>query len=103
MSGVLLSDDASSWFESSMCEDVLIQNNTFEYSGDNGVLIKPENLIHEGAIHKNIRVLNNKFVKTKNTCFYAKSSNDLTFKGNEILSSPKEIELKNCQNVECDF
>ncbi len=99
MSGILISDDASSWYESSMCEDVIIENNTFQYCGDNGVMIKPENQIHEGAIHKNIKVLNNKFVKTKKACFYAKSSKDLTFEGNEIMSSPKEIELKNCENV----
>ena len=29
MSGILLSDDASSWYESGMCKDVTISNNVF--------------------------------------------------------------------------
>lgn len=61
MSGVLISDDASSWYESGCCKDVLIKDNVFDYCGKVPILIKPENKIDEGAVHSNIRIINNKF------------------------------------------
>lgn len=99
MSGILLSDDASSWYESGMCTDVTVQNNIFEYCGEHGIMIKPENSVHAGAVHKNIKVLNNTFNKCEKVCFYAKSSSDLQFLGNKILSAPKLIKTENCENV----
>lgn len=99
MSGILLSDDASSWYESGMCTDVTVQNNIFEYCGEHGIMIKPENSVHAGAVHKNIKVLNNTFNKCEKVCFYAKSSSDLKFLGNKILSAPKLIKTENCENV----
>lgn len=63
MSGILLSDDASSWYESGPCHNVTIRNNTFDYCGENGVLIKPENKVDRGPVHKNIKIENNVFKK----------------------------------------
>ena len=57
MSGILLSDDAKSWYESGMCCDVTIENNTFDYCGETPILIKPENSRHAGAVHKNIKII----------------------------------------------
>lgn len=99
MSGILLSDDASSWYESGMCTDVTVQNNTFDYCGEHGIMIKPENSVHAGAVHKNIRILNNTFKKCEKVCFYAKSSSDLQFIGNNVLSAPELIKTENCENV----
>lgn len=61
MSGILISDDARSWFESGMCLDVSIENNVFDYCGETPILIKPEIKKNEGAVHKNIRITGNHF------------------------------------------
>lgn len=99
MSGILFSDDASSWYESGMCTDVTVQKNIFEYCGEHGIMIKPENSVHGGAVHKNIKVLNNTFTKCEKECFYAKSSSDLTFLDNKVLSAPDILKTVNCENV----
>lgn len=99
MSGILFSDDASSWYESGMCTDVTVKNNVFDYCGEHGIMIKPENPVHAGAVHKNIKVLNNTFKKCEKECFYAKSSSNLKFIDNIVLSAPELIKTKNCENV----
>lgn len=99
MAGVLLSDDARTWYESSMCRDVTIENNTFDYCGANGVLIKPENLNHAGAVHKNIVIKNNKFNSYVGPCIYAKSTDNIKIEGNTYCNS-KKFKTKNCTNVE---
>lgn len=98
MSAVLLSDDAKSWYESGMCEDVTVQNNIFDYSGCPPILIKPENSRHEGAVHRNIKILNNTFKKYPGHCVYAKSADSLLLSGNRFMRS-KKIKTENCTNV----
>lgn len=99
MSGILFSDDASSWYESGMCTDVTVRNNIFDYCGEHGIMIKPENAVHGGAVHKNIKVIGNTFKKCEKACFYAKSSSDLQFLNNEIISAPEQIKTENCEGV----
>lgn len=99
MSGILFSDDASSWYESGMCTDVTVQNNIFDYCGEYGIMIKPENSVHGGAVHKNIRILGNTFNKCEKECFYAKSSSNLKFLNNKILSAKDIIKTENCEDV----
>lgn len=98
MSGILLSDDAKSWYESGMCREVTIRNNTFDYCGKTPVLIKPENRVHGGAVHKNILIENNVFKRYKGYCVYAKSSENIVLKNNAYNSS-KHIKTKNCNHV----
>ncbi len=101
-SGILISDDGKSWFESGMCRDVTIENNVFDYCGEAGVLINPENSLHSGAVHKNIRIKNNIFRKYSGYCINAKSAEDLEISentfycGNEFVSS-------NCSGIKCDI
>lgn len=99
MSGILFSDDASNWYESGMCADVTVKNNIFDYCGEHGIMIKPENSVYGGAVHKNIKVLKNTFKKCEKVCFYAKSSSDLQFLNNSVLSAPKLLKTENCENV----
>ena len=101
MSGVLLSDDAKSWYESGMCKDVTIEGNTFDYCGETPILIKPENLKHEGAVHKNITIKNNTFKKYDGACIFAKSSDNITITGNSF-SNKNHLKTKNCTNVTID-
>lgn len=98
MAGVLLSDDARTWYESSMCRNVTIENNTFDYCGMNGILIKPENLTHAGAVHKNIVIKNNKFNSYEGACIYAKSTDGIEIEGNTYCNENK-LQTKNCLNV----
>lgn len=101
MSGILLSDDAKSWYESGMCCDVTIQNNTFDYCGETPILIKPENAVHQGAVHKNISIKNNIFKAYKGYCIRAKSTDNIEVAGNQF-NSGKIIKSKNCSNVKSE-
>ncbi|MGN0443362.1 MAG: right-handed parallel beta-helix repeat-containing protein [Acutalibacteraceae bacterium] len=98
MSGILLSDDAKSWYESGMCRDVTIKNNTFDYCGQTPILIKPENRKYTGAVHKNIKIIDNNFKKYSGICISAKDSEDIFIRGNQFRSG-KKIRTKNCKNV----
>ena len=77
MSGILLSDDAKSWYESGMCKNVTIENNTFDYCGGTPILIKPENRIYAGAVHKNIKLIGNIFKKYNGYCITAKDTDGI--------------------------
>lgn len=102
MSGILLSDDASSWYESGMCTDVTIKGNVFEHCGEAGVLIKPENRVHKGAVHKNIKIVDNDFKHYNGFCIRAKSTDGIMVSGN-TFADDNRIETKNCTNVTTDF
>ncbi|MGN1329550.1 MAG: right-handed parallel beta-helix repeat-containing protein [Eubacterium sp.] len=98
MSGILLSDDAKSWYESGMCKDVTIENNTFDYCGGTPILIKPENRVYAGAVHKNIKLIGNTFKKYNGYCITAKDTDGILLKGNKF-SNTKKIKTKNCNDV----
>lgn len=102
MSGIFISDDAQNWYESGMCKDVVIKDNIFEYCGETPIRILPENKVHEGAVHSNIKILNNIFKKYKGTCITAKSTDNIEIKGN-VFASDDRLKTKNCTNVDTDF
>lgn len=102
MSGILLSDDADNWFESGMCLDMTIKDNIFDYCGENGILIKPENQKYGGAVHKNITVTGNTFKKCERACFDIKDADNVTLKNNIIGACPEKLVSKNSE-VEKDF
>ncbi len=101
MSGILLSDDAKSWYESGMCCDVTIDNNLLDYCGQTPVLIKPENAVYKGAVHKNIRIINNEFKDYKGYCIRSKAADNIKIKGNKF-NSGKVIQCVNCRNVDVE-
>lgn len=101
MSGILLSDDARSWYESGVCCDVTIDNNLFDYCGQTPVLIKPENAVYKGAVHKNIRIINNQFKDYKGYCIRSKAADNIKVKGNKF-NSGKVIQCVNCRNVDVE-
>lgn len=102
MSGILISDDANNWYESGMCRDVTIKNNAFDFCGESGVLIKPENKVHGGAVHKNIKILGNTFKSYNGACISIKSSSDIEIAGNKFADE-KRLKTENCENVKTDF
>lgn len=99
MSGILISDDAESWFESGRCLDVSIKGNVFDYCGETPILIKPENKKHLGAVHKNIRITGNTFRKYEGVCIYAKSTDGLVIEGNSF-SEGEHLKTENCSSVD---
>ena len=98
MSGILLSDDAKSWYESGMCKDVTIKNNNFVYCGDTPILIKPENTVHRGAVHSNIRIIGNSFKHYDNECIIASSTDNILIKNNAFGKS-YFLKTENCSSV----
>ena len=103
MSGILLSDDADSWFESGMCLDMTIKNNIFDYCGENGILIKPENKKYEGAVHKNITIEGNTFKNCEKPCFYIKDTDNIIMRNNAIGECPEVLVTKDATNIIKDF
>lgn len=98
MSGILLSDDAKSWYESGMCCDVTIRNNIFSHCGQAPIRILPENAEHAGAVHKNIQILDNDFDGYTGYCITAKSTDGLLVRGNRFASA-QHLRTKNCTHV----
>jgi hypothetical protein len=104
MTGVLVEDDAESWYESGMVRDLTIRKNNFVECGEPVISIHPENKIVEGPVHKNISITKNSFVLKDSKVFGAQSASNIIFSGNEIKTKivtdlNKLIELKDCQNI----
>lgn len=98
MSGILLSDDAKSWYESGACHEVLIKDNQFDYCGGVPILIYPENRVNEGYIHKNITITGNTFGRYSGEVMKIKCSENIRIEDN-VFSQSSEIKTINCRNV----
>jgi len=94
MSGVLISDDAASWYESGEVTDLKIDNNTFWDCGEPVINIHPENT-QPGTVHKNIRILNNAFYLKDRIALSAKSTNNINFTANKIFIN-KNYSIDSC-------
>lgn len=88
MSGILISNDAMSWYESGPVRDVTIRNNTFYECGYPVINISPENKENNKAVHQNIRIVDNKFILLPQAqgakAIHAKSVNGLLVRDNTI-------------------
>lgn len=107
MSAILVSDDASDWYESGMVKDMLITQNNFSNCGEPTIAIYPEN--KEKAkipVHKNIAVTKNIFNTDSSKILYAKSTSNLRMNNNKIKMSKSNknveelIDLKDCEQFE---
>lgn len=98
MSGILLSDDAKSWFESGPCRDVIIKGNVFDYCGKTPILIWPENSVADDTIHRNIKIVGNKFNDYKGEVMRLKCAENVLIEGNKFAKS-ENIKQKDCKNV----
>ena len=104
MSGILIADDARSWFESGMARDVTIRNNYFIECGGPVIFIAPENDRNEGYVHRNITIANNRFRLTGTDAISAKSVDGLKITDNLFLtpktSTTEElIKTRECKDV----
>lgn len=94
MSAILISDDARSWFESGRCLDVTIEGNRFLHCGQPTILIKPENAVDKGAVHKNIRIIGNDF--NSKLCLRAHSADGIIFEDNSGVGK-KAMQADRCE------
>lgn len=107
MSGILIADDANSWFESGYVKDVTISNNKFIDCGSPIIRVHPENseIVASDPVHKNIQIINNKFILDKQIVFSAKSTGNIKFLNNIIdsdinLNMYDLMRMKACLDVE---
>jgi hypothetical protein len=107
MSGILISDDANSWYESGYVKDVTIRNNEFVFCGAPVIKVHPENSesVNGHAVHHNINISNNNFKLNKGLLLSAKSTNIIKLTDNIIeadkkLKINKLVNLKACDNAE---
>lgn len=103
-SGILVEDDAESWYESGRVRDLTISKNNFVGCGEPVICIHPENKVDEGPVHQNILVIGNKFILKGSCAMSAKSTSGISFSENEIktckvLNINALIELKDCQII----
>lgn len=89
--------DASTWYESGRCQEVVIRRNFFadcclssEYQGGEGIIsISPELPCPSAdkPCHRNIRIEDNTFLTSDARVLYARCTDGLTFRENRILRS----------------
>lgn len=103
MHSVLISDDARSWYESGMVDNIVIRNNVFRRTVGYTVQIKPENIIHKGYVHKNIVIENNTIESNGEGGFYFKSTSGVTVKNNNIVGKTLDTYIKNCANIDIEL
>jgi len=103
-SGVLVACDAESWFESGCVRDLTITRNRFDRCRKAAILIKPENVEPNDAVHSNIRIAENEFVLAGDVAVDAFSTTGLSVVGNTVLSAGpadagKAILTRGCSEV----
>lgn len=107
MSGILIADDARSWFESGMVRDVTIRGNKFIECGEPVIFIAPENNVNQGYVHSNIRILDNEFRLLNSVAVKAKSVDGLKIEGNifttnRSVAKDKMFDIVDCRGVSTD-
>ena len=115
MSAILIEGDAEGWYESGPVKDILIENNTFidcAYNGGPGnavIALYPSNTVVDAnrPVHRNVRIVGNRFRTWGNPVLYAKSTEGLLFKDNEVepvsgmeVVAKEQFILNGCKDVE---
>lgn len=105
MSGILISDDASDWYESGCVRDVVIRGNAFMNCEESAILIKPEIRKYAGPVHKNILIENNLFIINNIYALAVYGAEDIVMKDNVYKGRPlngKWIVARNTENIVTD-
>ncbi len=98
-SGVLISNDASDWYESGPVRDVVISSNAFMNCEDSAITVKPENKKYDGAVHSNILIENNLFVLNNIPALTVSSADNIVMKNNVYKGRPLNGKWIVCNNV----
>ncbi len=96
-SAISVADDAASWYESGMVNNMLISNNKFNLCGEPVVFIEPENTLDANPkVHSNIVVARNWFQLQASSAVSVKSTSNIKVTGNYFNlseASKKETDL----------
>ena len=102
---VHLSGDASDWFESGACRDVLVRGNAFRdclLVGGKGVVQidpnVPEPAAQRRRYHRNVRIEGNAFEQSRGPLVYARSVSNLVFRANAVRGAGG-IDAERCEEV----
>lgn len=98
--GILISDDASHWYESGPVRDVTIRNNAFMNCDGNAILICPENKEYAGAVHENILIENNLFCVGSARAYNIKNTKNVIIRNNMYMNVPENDGWAVFENVE---
>jgi hypothetical protein len=107
-SGVLLADDAESWYESGPVKNLRISDNDFMYCGGPVINIHPENTRNDGPVHSNITITDNRFTLKEANLLSAKSTSGIRLIRNKINFAPgtdtsRLFHFENCTRVTNDW
>ncbi len=105
-SGILISDDALSWYESGPCKDVTIRGNAFMNCEENAILIMPENRKFHGFVHENIVIENNLFQLNSIHALNVSSTGNIIMRDNVYRGKPafgKYVVAKNIGDLITDI
>ena len=107
MHGILIADDARSWFESGMVRDVTVRGNHFIECAEPVINIAPENDQNAGPVHRNIRIENNRFELIGIPAISAKSVEGLKITNNlfqerKATTLEQLITTTDCTQVEIE-
>lgn len=94
MNSILISDDASSWYESGFVRDVVISDNYFGGCRQYTLQVKPENRVFAGYVHSNI-VFENNTAEGGEGGFYIEGSDKVSIKNNRMFGNLRKTVIKN--------
>ena len=101
--GILIADDARSWYESGHVTDVIIKNNIYRSSSDSFVRIEPEcSENNVEAVHSGIKIIDNVIeLSDTNEVISAKNVEGLVFENNIIYGNfdASRSTLENVKNM----
>lgn len=103
MHAILVSDDASGWYESGMVRDLTILNCVFDHCAEPVINILPENRVHKGAVHSGIKIVDNTFNLRGNNAINLKSAKDVVILRNAFDkpgTAPDFTTQKDTENVQ---
>ncbi len=103
-SGVLVANDAESWYESGPVKNLQIADNDFISCGGPVISIHPENTRHDGPVHSNISITNNRFTLKGAELLSAKSTAGIKFTNNQVslargADTSRLFKFVNCTDV----
>jgi len=101
MSAILLENDASGWYESGAIRDLTIRNNGFFNCREPVIHINPRNSRPNPAVHRNIRILDNRFELRDKLAIKAHSTSGLTITGNSFYADRSLDDSEAIQATDC--
>lgn len=103
MSGILIENDASGWYESGCVRNMKIEDNYFIRCGEPVIHINPRNRAKNDAVHQNVNIVDNEFDLRGSKSVRAKSTTGLQIAHNRIFTDARQaddtIEIIDCQQV----